>query len=349
MNRKFLSIFTAALLLLNATGLSIAATPRKKTATGAQGNALVAKLPASDAVAIVDARRIFDQGLPQILASNQDLMAKITGHLDEMQAKTGIDARKFDQIVIGANIKHKAVKDFDLDFVALARGSMNAGSLISGAKLASNAGYREEKLGERTIYIFTPKSVADKNLSSSAPAVVSDAIDHVPAEMAVTTLDANTLIFGSLARVRETLAAKSTVSPEITALLSPRSTSVFTFAARMPAGMRSLLPMDNDELAKTIESIKFVSGWSDLNANGAVMNITAKTVGAESAQNLYDTVSFLQQLGKGMLGSSKKPENAVYARLIESAKVTKTGNDVSLDLTVAQSDIDVLLAMLVKK
>ena len=344
MKSRILSIFTIALLLANATGISLAATPRKK-----QANPLVAKLPASDAVAIVDARRIFDQGLGQVLASKQDLLAKITGHLDDLQAKTGIDARKFDQIVIGANIKRQAVKDFDVDFVAFARGSMNAGSLISAAKLASNAGYREEKHGDRTIYIFTPKSIADKNLPSSAPAAVDQVVDHVPAEMAVTTLDANTLVFGSVGRVKETLSARSTVSPEITSLLSPRTTSVLTFAARMPEGVRNLLPMDNDELAKTIESIKFISGWSDLNASGAVMNITAKTVGAESAQNLFDTVSFLQQLGKGLLGSSKKPENAVYARLIESAKITKSGNDVSFDLAVAQSDIDVLLASIGKK
>jgi hypothetical protein len=107
--------------------------------------------------------------------------------------------------------------------------------------------------------------------------------------------------------------------------------------------------MDNDELAKTIESIKYVSGWADVTASGASMNVTAKTTNAESAQSLYDTVAFLQQLGKGLLGSSKKPENAVYARMIDNAKVAKNGADVTIDLTVAQSDIDVLLATLVKK
>jgi hypothetical protein len=348
MTRKMLSIVTLFLLLLNGAGLSLA-TPRKKAAPAKQTSPLVAKLPASDAVAVVDARRIFDQALPQILGSKQDLLTKINGHISDIQAKTGIDVRKFDHIVIGANIKRGAGKDYDLDPVVLARGTMNAGSIIAAAKLGTNAGYREEKLGERTIYIFTPKSVADKNLPSSTSPGVSAAIDHMPAEIAVSTLDANTLVFGSPARVRETLEARSTVAPEITSLLSPRAASVFTFAARMPPGVQNLLPMDNDELGKTIESIKFLYGWTDVTAAGASMNVTARTTNGESAQSLYDTIIFLQQLGKGMLGSSKKPENAVYARLIDNAKVTKTGSDVALDLTVAQSDIDILLAALVKK
>jgi hypothetical protein len=79
------------------------------------------------------------------------------------------------------------------------------------------------------------------------------------------------------------------------------------------------------------------------------MNMTAKTTDPESAQNLYDTISFLQQFGKGLLGGSKKPQNAVYARLVNSAKLTKNGSDVALDLTVPQKDIDLLLAALIKK
>ena len=346
MNRKVLSVVTLFLLLLNATGLSMAGT-KNGSAASRQINPLVAKLPASDSVAVIDSRRFFDQALPKLLASRTDIIGKITAHINEFQAKTGIDARKFDRIVIGANVKHQAVKDFDFDAVALAQGSINAGGLIAGAKLASNAGYHEEKVGARTIYIFSAKSMADK--SSSTSDAVKDAADQVPTEIAVAAYDANTIAIGSPARVRQTLEGGSTVSPEITSLLTSRPNPVFAFAARMPEGVRNLMPMDNDELGKNIESIKFLSGWADVGAAGASMNVTARTTNTESAQSLYDTVGFLQQFGKGLIGSSKKPENAVYARLIDNAKLTRAGADVALDLTVAQSDIDLLLAALVKK
>src|SRR3954471_17909299 len=159
MNRKILSLFTLALLVLNAAGISLSAAPSKKAAAKGKAELLVARLPASDAVVVIDARRVFDQVLPQLLASKQALLADITNHLNEFRNKTGIDPRRFDSIVIGANIIRKEnVKDLDVDFVGLAKGSMNAGSLIAAAKLGSNAGYREEKIGERTIYIFKPKT-----------------------------------------------------------------------------------------------------------------------------------------------------------------------------------------------
>jgi hypothetical protein len=348
MNRKILSVVTLALLVLNAAGLSIAG-PRTKTAAKRQVDPLVAKLPASDAVAVVDTRRFFDQAMPKLLASRPDLVGKITAHLTEFQTKTGIDARKFDRVVIGAIIKREAVKDFDFDMVALLQGSINAGSLIAGAKLASNAGYHEEKVGTHTIYIFSAKSIADKNVTASTPDMVKDVAGKVPAEIAVTAYDANTIAIGTPARVRETFEAGSAVSPEVTSLLTSRPNPVFAFASRMPEGVRNLLPMDNDELGKNIESIKFVSGWADVGVGNVTMNKTAKTTNAESAQSLYDTIAFLQQFGKGLLGGSKKPQNAVYGRLIDAAKVTKNGSDVALDLTVPQSDIDLLLAALVKK
>jgi hypothetical protein len=311
-----------------------------------QVDPLVAKLPASDAVAVIDARRFFDEALPKILAAQPGLLGKINGHLTEFQTKTGIDARKFDRLAIGANIKKEAVKDFDVDFVVLARGSMNAGSLIAGAKLASNAGYREETLAGRTIYIFTPETVANKTAPDSTAAAVAS---KVPAELAVTAYDATTLAIGSPARVRDTLEAKAGISPDLTSLLTQRANPVVAFASRVPEGARNLLPMDNDELGKNIDSIRFIYGWTDFGAGNASMNLTARTVTPANAKGLYDTVDFLKTLGKGLLGNSKKPENAVYARLIDSAKLSNNGSEVAIDLTVAQSDIDLLLGMLSKK
>ena len=87
MTRKILSVVTLFLLVLNAAGLSLAG-PRNKSVLKRQVNPLVAKLPASDAVAIVDSRRFFDQALPKILASRPDLVGKITTHLNEFQATT---------------------------------------------------------------------------------------------------------------------------------------------------------------------------------------------------------------------------------------------------------------------
>jgi hypothetical protein len=350
MNRKVLSIFTAALLLVNATGLSFAAGPRKKTAAKSQAAALVAKLPASDAVAVIDARRVFDTALTQVLASKPNLLAKITNGISDFQQHTGIDVRQFDQIAVGANVVKKGTKDLDVDFVALAKGTMNMGSLVAAAKLASNAGYREEKIGERTIYIFDMKDIAAKSMAqkgTTPPA--DDTLKDIPDEMALTTLDANTLAIGSPTRVRDLLSGGTTVAPELITLLGRHAGAVMTFSARTPEGLDAFVPSANDELGKNLDSIRYVAGWMDVNAAGTSLNLLARTTNAENAQNIYDTLGFLQGLFKKGINTSKKPENAVYARMLNNAKLTKAGADVTLDLTVPQADINILLAAVEKK
>jgi len=342
MNRKILSAVTLFLMLLNATGFAVGKTETKRPPQ----NSLVAHLPDSDAVVIVDSRRFFDEA-PRILASKPTLLTKVDAAIADFQKKSGIDVRKFDQMAVGANIRREGIKDYDVDFVALARGAVNTTSLLAAAKNSTNATYREDNFGGHTVYIFSTKSLADKN---AAPVPAADkAVDAVGSEIAVAVFDASTLVIGSPARVRETFEAKSTISPELTALLYQRANPVLAFAFRVPEGAKALLPIDNDELGKNIESIKFVSGWGDLGAGGATMHLAARTTGAQNAQSLYDTLDMAKKLVRGLVGNSKRPENAVYARLLDSAKLAKTGSDVTVDLIIEQSDIDILLATLVKK
>ena len=117
-----------------------------------------------------------------------------------------------------------------------------------------------------------------------------------------------------------------------------------TFAGQMPAGTAKLLPLDNDEIGKTISSIRYVAGSVDMNDGGALLRILARTLQADQAQSLLDMVQGLQMVGKAFLSSSKRPDQQVFARMLENARFTRQGNDVSLELSVAQSDIDVLVA-----
>jgi hypothetical protein len=52
----------------------------------------------------------------------------------------------------------------------------------------------------------------------------------------------------------------------------------------------------------------------------------------------------MQELGKNILGGSKRAEQQVLARMIGSAKIARSANDITLDLSVPQSDIDALIA-----
>lgn len=345
MRLKTFAFFTTAVLMLNMVGFASADTHDRKTKKR-QSNALVALLPASDGVATFDAHRFFNTALPQILSKNQPLLSQVTTHLSDIESKTGIDLGKFDSVVVGLGISKSGAKKCTIDPVAIARGDMSSGALVSIAKLASNGTYREEKYGERTIYVFSTTAAA-KTTTANGPKLASmlgGALDSLTREVAVTALDDKTLVFGSLARVHETLDARSQVSPEVVSLLSARESAVATFAFRAPDGMSTLLPLENDELGANIDSIRFVSGTMDVDATGATLQLIAKTLKPEQAKKLYDTIDGLKMLGKAFLGNSKRADQRIYGKLIENLKLGVRGNTVSLDLLFPQADIDVMIA-----
>ena len=349
MKHKIFALFTASLMIFNLAGFALADTKRGK-AKKAQVNPLVALLPASDAVISLDARRFFADGLPRVLASNQPMLAEVMAKLDEMKTKTGFDLRQFDQVAVGLAAKQVSAKEIDFDPVVIARGNYPAGALLSVAKLASNGIYREEKVGARSIYVFSARDLVQKNASkagnSKLGAMIERALNGFSNEVAITSLDANTVAVGSLLRVRQTVEAKTRVGIDLTNLLARKPAAILTFAAKTPDGMSKFLPLDNDELGKNIDSIRYLSGSMDMTNNAAVVNFIARTVRADQAAELLQTLSGLQLVGKAFLGGAKGADKQVYARMIDNVRFAQTGNEVTLDLSVPQSDIDILVGQI---
>lgn len=346
MKTKFFTIAAIAVLLSNIAVLASGDT-RSSIAKRRQVARLISMLPPSDGVATLDSRRLFGDAVPQVLSANQPMLTAIMAQIDGIEAKTGIDLRKFDSVVVGLSLKKVTDKEYDFDPVAIASGDLKAGALVAIAKLASNGTYREEKVGDRTIYVFAAKAIAQKTIvkptGSKIEETISKALDGLTREVAVTAIDPNTLAFGSLARVRETVEGKAHISPEVTGSLGQKETSVINFAMRTPTGMSKLLPLDNDELGANLDSIRFVSGSVDVAAAGTSLQLIARTVKAEQAQGIFETLDGLKMIGKAFLGGSKRPDQKVYARMIENAKVAVRGTSVTLDLLVPQSDIDALI------
>ena len=342
---KAFAFFTLAVLVSNLAGPTFADT--KKSTKTKQTNALVALLPASDGVAIFDAKRFLNDALPKVLSANQPMLGKIMLKVNEMSNTTGIDLRKFEQVAVGIAMKEVSPKNVDLDLVAVTRGDINAGALLAVAKLASKGAYREEKIGERSIYVFSAKDVVSKNApkaaNSKAQDIIERAIDKMTKELAVASLDRQTLVFGSLDRVKQTLDHQTTIAPDITDLLTARESSVFSFALRTPNGLAKLLPLESDELGKNIDSVRYVSGSMDVAAAGATVVAMARTEKPEQAKNLSDLLEGLQMLGK-IFSNSKRGDQQIYGRMVENAKIANRGTDVTLDMVVPQADIDVLIA-----
>ena len=342
MKNKIFALFVLAAFVLSAVALIFADVKTSKS-----GNELAALLPASDLVVTLDAQRLFNQALPQVLAANPKTLGEINAHIDELKSRTGLDARQFQQVAVGLATKQTAPKDVEFEPFVLARGSFNSGALLAVAKMASGGTYREEKIGGRTVYIFTAKEMIEKNKPTASNSFFSKILDKVTQnltrEVAVTTYDDKTLAFGTPARVREAFETKTRVASDVLGLVNRNPNSVVSFGGNMPSGMSAFLPFENDELGKNLDAIRQIFGALNIGSGNAGLSLTAKTLRDEQAQGLKETMEGLQMLGKAFLGSSKSPDKQVYARMIENAKIARVGSEVSFDLQVPQTDIDVLI------
>ena len=351
MKKNVFAVFSASLLVLSFVLNTFAAVNDKrvvKRLPKAAANPLVVMLPASDAVITVNGKRFFGEALTNALSANQKLLGEIFGKLDSIQSKTGIDLRRFDSIAAGVNIIRKTTKDFDYDPVVIARGTIDSAAMMESSKKASEGKFRQETIAGRTVLIFSAQEVLAQLQPNAAVPVVAPKNLELKNDIAVSAADGTTLVFGSLNRVRETLERKSSVSKEISGLLTKKAPAILNFAGKIPGGLSTLLPLDNDELGANIDSIKYLYGSGDVVAGQALISVTGRTVQAQQAADLKGTLDGLKDLGKAFLGASRAADKQLYARLLSNVRITQAANEINLDLAIPQSDLDALIAIVSK-
>lgn len=317
-----------------------------------QTNQLVAMLPASDGVVTLQVQRFFSDALPTILSGNKGMLANVIAKIDAMKQKTGIDIRSFEYVAAGVVLKPAGGKQDDYEPVVIARGNVDTDKLIAAAKTAANGKYREERFGDKVFYIFPVKEIADAHKPAGADPKISKWIEKfhgTMSEVAVSALSPNTIAFGKPERVRETIEGKTRIGSDVVDLLNRREFNVLNMAAKTPAGLGAFLPLDDDNLGKSLDSIRYVFGSMDTVEGSAVMNVTARTEKNADAQALFASIDSTKTVVGMLLSGSKRPDQQLYARLINNAKISKLGSDVALDLSIPQSDLDALVAILNKK
>ena len=349
MKIKFLSI--AAVTVLLANSLVFAATDTrssiliKKRASAR----LVSLLPQSDGIAVIDSKRFLDDALPNVLSANQPMLAEVMSKVKEMETKTGIDLRKFNQLTVGVAMKQVTPTEVDYETVAIASGDVDVASVVAAAKAASKGPVREEKIGTRTIYIFSGKDLAAQAPAAPANGKLAAAVDKLIAgmgkkEVAISSYDSSTLVIGMPERVRQTLLdSKAKNDADVRSLLPAGGTSVFAFAFRTNGMLGKLLPLDADMLGANLSSIQYLTGSMDVVAGTTSVQAMARTKKPEQAADLKTTLEGLQMVGKAFLGGSKRQDQQVYGRMLQNVKFAARGTDVTLELAVPQADIDILI------
>ena len=131
------------------------------------GIKLAGMLPASDGVMTLNAKRLFGEALPQMLAANPTMLAEINGHTENLKQRTGIDIRQFDRVAVGTTIKETSPGVVAFDPVVLAEGKYTPESLLVAVKFASGGEYREEKVSGRTDLCFYAQEAGCRSRSET--------------------------------------------------------------------------------------------------------------------------------------------------------------------------------------
>jgi hypothetical protein len=316
-----------------------AGTNAAPSAQSAPAAAASLPLPASDAVLTLDVRTLFAEVIPRALASDKARLAQVGADVDEFKARTGIDAREFDTLVVGARIVPLPSGATKLDRVTVvARGRFRAEALIASARAAAKGGLAEQAYGGKTVYVAT----VNDQLKLFGLAKM-----HVR-ELAFAVLDPTTLALGEPEDVRAAIDAQAGRGRADMSLLNfPRSAGDFlAFAGNIPAGALAGVETGlSPNIDRAIASVRGFYGTAGSTAAGLQLMTTLRAGTAADARQLYDVVGALRQIAPGFI--SLAGEKWGFARgMIDGMKVTTKGNEVQLRLDVPQADIATVLKAL---
>ena len=298
-------------------------------------------LPPSDALLVLDVRALFAEVIPRSLASDKARLAQVNADVDEFKARTGINARDFDTLAVGARIVPLPSGATKLDHTtAVAHGTFRPDALVAAARAAAAAkgGLKEQPYGGKTVYVA---NVNDQlKLFGLARMRVK--------ELAFAVLDPNTLALGEPEDVRAAIDAQAGRARVNMNLLDfPKEAGTFlAFGGSVPAGALAGVETGlSPNVDRALQSVRGFYGTAGLTAAGAQLMTTLRAGTAADAKQLYDVVGALRQIAPGFI-SIAGPKWAFAGPMVNNMKVTTKGNEVQLRLDVPQADIGTVLKSL---
>ncbi len=329
---------SCAVALVFCLGVSlIVFAQRTRTSSAAtQAPTLLSSLPPSDAVALIDVNRVLDEALPRLLAENPSKLADVTAELAKFKSQTGLDPRSFDQIALGFSYKYPKEGITKISTAVLARGTFNAGAMVAAGRLAASGKYVEQKYQGKTIYIFS----LDRQIR------LFGLWDMKVRDLAVATLDGNTLALGDVEAVRGVIDANRTrkhANPELIALAGRDPNAILGFGGNVSATLLENLSLSNDSVARELTAVRQVYGTLGMTSTDLELMMAARTVDSYSAKNLGDTVEGLKQFGALFINRLSAAKGTLARTALNNLKVTTVGNELQIRTAVAQSQVSPLM------
>lgn len=277
---------------------------------------MVAMLPASDAVAVVDVARLVNELLPQLRIIAPAQAAKFEKELTEFIGETGIDPYKIKSAVIGVKMSESNSVSAIIEGI-----SFDPNRLLTTIKAKDSK--QEVKLIDykgKQVFVLT---------STQAEKV------GVHEDMAFTQLDSDRVALGTLNGVKSVLdGGNGAANTVLNSLLAQTNNGLLRFAANIPASARKSLLGQGDMFAQ-FSTINTAFGSLDLTGElSLLLDTKLRTGSSDEASKLQTSLAALIGLGKMFLGGNNDPTMQALTQVIDVVKVNAQDTDVALSLLI---------------
>ncbi len=297
--------------------------------TTADNDELLALLPESDLVAVIDVPRVFTDLLPKLKSISILGIGKTVSELETFAKLAGIEPKQVQAAALGVKMTETLSRGSG---VLLLQGvDMDAKKIGEAAKTSG---------GELKTVEQDGKSYFTLNVKNpGAP------VDAKPDTIYFALLDNKRVAIGDQAGLKSLLAggAKKTDPATLSkALKETKATSLVRFVGNLPAGLREMLASQG-ELFTQVAAVKLIFGSFDLNAdNSATLDGRMRTASSNEAAQLKESLNGLVSLGQAFLGGSDDPTMKLYGQLLNQVKIGVQASDVSWLLVLPKEMIDKL-------
>lgn len=335
MNTRFLKV---AIILVAVFGyLQIDSNAQTRARISAQpAPNLLASLPESDAVAQIRVRRLLNEVMPRLLAGKPAKLAQANADIDQFKARTGVDPRAFDQIALSVRYSYPSEGITKLQTVALAKGSFNPGAMVAAGRLAANGKYREEKYQGKTIYVF----ILDQEVRFLG------IFGFKVRQLAASPLDANTLAIGDPQSVKSVIdvgRGRKRANAELIALASRDPDAIIGFGSNVSAALLNNLDIGNASIANDLSAVRQLYGSVGTTEKDVELFVGARTVNADSARNLGDTLEGLKQFGGLFINRLTGAKGILAKSALTNLRIATQANELQIRTAVAQAEIGPLM------
>jgi hypothetical protein len=334
-NTRFLKV--AAILVAVFSCLQIDSNAQTRARTSAeQASNLLASLPESDAVAQIRVRRLLNEVMPRLLAGNPAKLAQANADIDQFKTRTGVDPRAFEQIALSVRYSYPSDGITKLQTVGLAKGSFNPGAMVAAGRLAANGKYREEKYQGKTIYVF----MLDQEVKFLG------IFGFKVRQLAASPLDANTLAIGDPQSVRSVIdvgRGRKHANAELIALASRDPNAIIGFGSNVSAALLNNLDIGNASIANDLAAVRQLYGSVGTTEKDVELFVGARTVNADSARNLGDTLEGLKQFGGLFINRLTGAKGILAKSALTNLRIATQANELQIRTAVAQAEIGPLM------